>query len=148
MIYHDAGSTDITRVGCERNRSRFERKSFRRFFAPSKLFHIVRDSSRTWKWGSDSSCRSSLRSRLYLCPGAERTASMTSLLRTTASPFGIRDGDTTVQLILSNSCSPPKKKRKDTNWFKCRQNWSVIASSSRHVGWRTREGSSSGTDLQ
>lgn len=40
MIYRDADSIDITRIGCERNRLRFERKSFRRFFAPTELFHI------------------------------------------------------------------------------------------------------------
>lgn len=62
--------------------------------------------SLTCKCGSDSSCSNSLRSRLYLCPGAEQTQSTTSRLRATASPVGARDGDITVLLILSYNCMP------------------------------------------
>lgn len=51
--------------------------------------------------GSESSWSSSPRSRLYLCPGADTRTSRTSRQRDTASPVGARDGDITVQLILS-----------------------------------------------
>lgn len=45
----------------------------------------------------------SIRSRAYRCPATEVMASIASLHRFIASGGGARDGDTTLQLILSKS---------------------------------------------